>query len=716
MTKEDKELLDASRKELKICIEDEESERKKMLDDLKFCALDQWDPAIKKSREGDVNGARPCLTIDKINQYVVQVTNDIRQNHPGMKVRPVDNGADPETADVFQGVLRHIEDQSNAQIAYHTAVESAVKIGLGYFRVVTDYTSPDSFDQEIFIRRIADTFSVHLGEHEQPDGSDAACAFITSRVPIEEFKRQYPKATTKDEDFSGLDDVPYWKTKETITVVERFYKHYETKELVFLEDGQTFYRDEYTKIPGKKPAIKDLRETTVETVKWCKLTGAEVLEKRDWAGKYIPIVEVIGKESHVEGKRLLWGLVRPAKDSLRMYNYWASTVTEKIGLAPKAPFIAAEGQMEGHENEWARANVDNRAVLTYKAVDVNGNALPAPKRVDPAPMEAAMMGMMQTIDRDVKGSLGMYKAAVGDTDSQQSGRAILALQRESDTGTYHFSANLADSIRHLGRILVDLAPKIYDTRRVLRILGEDGESSTVTIDPDQEESKREIQTNEGIKRFYNIGVGKFDVTITVGPSYNTKRMEAAEVMLEMVKSQPQMLQLIGHIMFRNMDFPGADEIAKIMKKMMPPQLQDEEDQPQIPPQVAAQMQQMQQALQLQGQELQKAQAGENQAVAKIQTQHAAKMQELALREQVEKEEARLAREKAEAEIALKRWIAEQELAIKRGVASAEIRQGAEELAHHKQMDRAELSHDMQVDRTEMAHSHAMDRAEPRSEA
>ena len=682
-----------------------------MKDDLRFCALDQWDPKIKKAREGDPDGARPCLTIDKINQYVVQVTNDIRQNRPGIKVRPVDDGADPETAKVFQGIVRHIEDQSNAQIAYHTAVESAVKIGLGYFRVTTDYVSPDSFDQEIFVRRIPDTFTVYLGPHIQPDGSDASYGFIFEQIPIDDFKRQYPKATTKDEDFSGLESTPTWKTKESITVCEHFYKHYETKELVFLTDGQTMYRDEYSRIEGQKPAIKDMRETTVETVKWCKLTGAEVLEKRDWAGKYIPIVEVIGKESHVDGKRQLWGLVRPAKDSLRAYNYFASSVIEKIGLAPKAPFIAAEGQTEGREQEWSTANTANRSVLHYKPIDVNGNALPAPRRVEPAPMEAAMMGMMGTFERDVKGALGMYKAAVGDTDSQQSGRAILALQRESDTGTYHFSANLSDSIRHLGVVIVDLAPKIYDTKRVLRILGDDGEASTVTIDPDQDGSMREIQTGEGVKRIYNIGVGKFDVSITVGPSYNTKRMEAAEVMLEMVKSQPQMLRLIGHIMFRNMDFPGADEIAKIMKRMQPPALRDsEEGKAPVPPEIAAQMQQMQQALQAQGQELQKAQSGEQQAMAKIQTQHQAKTEELRLREIVEKEEARLAREKAESEISLKRWIAQQEIDIKRGVAQAEIRQGEAEMTHGQNLDRAEFAHHQHIDRAELAHSQTIDRS------
>lgn len=692
-------LLKRSRDALRERIDAESDERKKMLDDMKFCTLDQWDSRIRAARESDPNGARPCLTVDKINQYVVQVTNDMRQNRPSIKVRPVDDWADVKTAKVLQGLVRHIEDQSNAGVAYETAGESAVKVGLGFFRITTDYVSPDSFDQEIFIRRIPSMFSVYLGAHIMPDGSDSEEGWIFEDVPLARFKREFPGKKWKAAEFDDLGETqPDWVTDTTVRVCEYFYKQYTERELLFLTDGSSVYADEWEKLPEElripiardETGVEHRRKTSSVSVKWCKHTGIEVLEKRDWAGKYIPIVEVIGKEAWLDGKRHLWGLVRPAKDTLRMYNYWVSAATEKVALSTKAPYIGAKGQFKGVENQWKKANTENRPYLEYEMMEVNGNAVPAPQRTAPSQIEHGIMAMLPLIEHDVQTSLGMFKASVGESESQQSGRAILALQRESDTGTFHFQDNLSISIRHAGKIIVDLAPKVYDTRRTKRILGDDGESSTVTIDPEQQESHREIQTADGVEHIYNPGVGEFDTTVTVGPSYNTKRMEAAEVMLEMVKSQPDLMKVMGHIMFRNMDFPGADEIAKVMKRLMPPQLQDE--QAPIPPQAAAQIEQLTQAVQLLQAENQELESGAKEAAAKIQVQHTAKMNELRLRAAAEEEEARLARKKAEDEIALKRWIAEQEIAIKRMVAMHDTKVSE----HEMRRDDAEVAHDMQL--------------------
>jgi len=638
------EKLEQARERLKKCVEEESTERTKMEDDLAFCTLDQWDANIRRERENDPNGPRPCLTIDKINQYIVQVVNDMRQNRPSIKIRPVDDEADVETAKVFQGLVRHIEDQSSASVAYETAGEWAVKVGLGYFRIVTEYSDDGDLLQDVVVKRIPNTFSVYLGPHDMPDGSDAEYGFVIEEMPIEDFRKKYPKARSSSEDFSELGDALSWRTDETIMVCEYFYTDYEK-----LDEGST--------------------ERAKKSIKWCKLTGAEVLEERDWAGKYIPIVEVVGRESYIKGKRVLWGLVRPAKDSLRMNNYWMSSITEKIGLAPKVPFIGAEGQFEGRENEWSKANRENRAYLQYKPIDINGNALPAPQRVAPAPVEAAMIQMTALIERDVKASLGMYKAAVGDTDPQQSGRAILALQRESDTGTFHFADNLTRSIRHAGRIILDLIPKVYDTRRVIRILGEDGESSPATIDPSQPKALTKIQTQNGLKSIYNLGVGTYDVTVTVGPSYNTKRMEAAEAMLKITEGKPEVLQVIGDLMFKSMDWPMADQIAERFKKLLPPVLQDpKEGQAPIPPQVAQQMQQMQQALQMASQRIQELESGERPLMAKVEVQ--------ARESQAKLEQARL---EAVDEANFERWKAALEAKTKVVVAQIQAKQANDQV-------------------------------------
>lgn len=669
--KTDKDILDEARKHLKECIEQESSERAKMMDDLRFCTLDQWPSEIRKEREGDIeNGPRPCLTIDKINQYIVQVVNDMRQGKPGINVRPQDDDADIETAKILKGIIRNIEDQSNADIAYATAGESATKIGLGYWRITTEYVSEDSFDQDIFIRPIPNTFSVYLGRHVMPDGSDAERGYIIESMPLEKFKSEFPKAKMAREEFDEIQDqVAYWHTNETITVVEEYCLERSQDTLYYLADGTSMSKEDYERWPetaGTRPLKTNERSRTVKKLKWHKITGVEVLDKRDLPGKYIPIVEAIGRESHIDGERILWGLVRPAKDSLRMYNFFASAITEKMGLAPKAPFIGAKGQFENLEEKWRRANRVNFAYLEYNPIDVNGNAIPRPERQGATPMEVALLHQMQVIEHDVQTSLGMFKAAVGETESQQSGRAILALQRESDTGTYHFAANLGLSIRHTGRILVDMIPHYYDTKRIVRIIGEDGEVATAQIDPTQTTARREIQGPKGVQNIYNPGVGKYDVSITVGPSYNTKRMETAATLTELVKSQPQMLPIIGDLLFRSLDFPYSDQIANRLKKMLPPQLQDDEGIP-VPPKAMAQIAQLAQgaqALKMQldetMQENQQLKTGAAEKQAKVVLEGEKLQAELALQKQKQDTEAALAQAKAEAEFALKKWVAERE--------------------------------------------------------
>ena len=626
----DKDILEDAKKYLKECVDEEASERSKMMDDLRFCTLDQWPPEVRKERENDLeNGPRPCLTIDKINQYIVQVSNDMKQGKPGINVRPQDDQADVDTAKVLKGLIRNIEDQSNADIAYGVAGESACKIGMGYFRITTEYVSEDSFDQDIFIKPIPNTFSTYLGPHIMPDGSDAKYGFIMEHLPVETFKEQYPGKKWKDEEFDDLgESFAYWKTKDTVTVVEYFCIEETPNTIHYLADGTTISDGDYSNWPeeaGAKPTSVDQRTTTKKKVKWAKLTGAEVLDKRDLPGKYIPIVEVVGRESHIEGKRILWGLVRPAKDSLRMYNYFASTITEKMGLAPKAPFVGAKGQFEGLEDKWKKANRTNYAYLEYNPIDVNGNALPRPERQGPTPMEAALLHQMQVIEHDVQTSLGMFKAAVGETESQQSGRALLALQRESDTGTYHFGANLGISIRHCGRIILDWIPTYYDTKRIVRILGEDGTVQTAHLDPSQQQAKTEIKDESGaIQRvIHNPLLGKYDVSITVGPSYNTKRMEAAATLTEVVKTQPQLMPLIGDLLFRSLDFPYSDQIAERMKKMLPPPLQDQANPEQQVMVLTQKVQQMGQVIQQLGQENQQLKSGAQVKMMDIQATAAA---------------------------------------------------------------------------------------------
>ena len=706
-TDEDELILEQGRDALKVCVEDNSEERNKQLDDLLFCTLDQWPAQIRQSREGDVNGARPCLTIDQINQYIVQVVNDGKQNRPSVKARPVDDVADPKTAEIFQGLIRQIEDQSSADVAYATALESAVKIGEGYFRFVTEYENDQSFNQVIRIKRIPDTFCVYLGPHLMPDGSDCEYGFVFEDVPKERFKRLYPKAKCTPADFETIpaDYNTYWGDSEKIRVAEYFYFKYETKTLLFLTDGRTMLEDEYQKLEEPRPEISIdavtgepvTRESQVKTTRWCKMTGIEVLNKRDWAGKYIPIVKVIGKESWVNGKRHCWGLVRPAKDSLRMYNYVASTIVEKFALAPKAPFIAAEGQIEGIEEQWRTANTTNRGVLTYKPVSVDGLSVPAPQRQQPAPMEAALYQFLATCREDVQSSLGMFRAALGKEQPQQSGKAILALTRESDTGTFHFSDNESIAIRHGGRILIDLIPKVMDTKQVIRVLGEDGKITTAQIDPEQKEARRDTRGADGaIKSIYNLGVGTYDVTVSVGPSFNTKRMEAAALFTDLANSakEPGLAVVAQYLAVKNSDFNGHDEAADMLERLLPPQAKKPpEGEPQVPPEVQQKMMQMGQALQAAGAQIQELESGAREAQAKIQVSHEEKMGQLKLDEAVQSEELRQAEEKARREIALKEWVAKEELRIKEEAAQREYELAVKDQRFDHAIQKIEAMHE-----------------------
>lgn len=680
-SEEKKELLKDILANIQVDIEADDDNRKEMLDDLKFCTLDQWPAELRASRENDPNGARPCLTVDLTNQYITQVVNDMRQNKPGIKMRPDSDDANVETAKVHQGLTRHIEDKSSATIAYENAGEWAVKTGRGYFRLTTEYLD-GTFDQEPRIAPIVDALSTYLGPHIMPDGSDAKRGTIMTQVPLSEFKRLFPKAKSDKESFDGLGELSsHWKDEKTITVAEHFYIDYEDTELFFLKNGKTVYKD---KFDGKEADIVERRTASIEKVKWVKLSGAEILDERDWAGKYIPIIKVIGKQSVIEGKYIYWGLVRPIKDSLRMYNYWISAITEKIGLAPKAPYVMAEGQDEGHEEEWKGANKENRARLIYKAIDVNGNAVPAPQRTAPAPMESAMVQMMGIIENNVRSALGMYKASVGDASSQQSGRALGMLQRESDTGTFHFADNLAYSIAYAGRQLLDLNPKIIDTKRVLRILGDDGESKSAEVNPNQKEAMRQVQTRNGVKNIYNLGVGTYSVSVTVGPSYTTKRMEAAQVFTDLARSSqdPSTASVLNYLAIKNSDVTSSDEATTMLKALLPPQVQSVEDgQAPIPPQAMQKMQQMAQQGQMMQQELQKLQqenqmlkvgaqevqmkiqAGVQESQLKIQAKQQETQANLQLDQQVQAAKIQLDREAAMAKIQLDREIAAAQLEL-----------------------------------------------------
>jgi hypothetical protein len=590
MSKADQQLLELARKRFKAAAEAEQHIRDEALQDFEFRIGDQWPDGVKLQREQD---GRPALTINRIPQFLRQVTNEQRLSRPSVQVNAVDSGADVETAEIYQGLTRHIEVSSDAEAAYDTAFECATTGGFGWLRILTEYCDDESFDQDIRIERVLNPFSVYVDPAAvKPDRSDMNWAFVVEDFSADEYRALFPDSQAAGlSDWSSIGDAaPDWHSGGNIRVAEYFRVETQRRELLLMVDGSTVFADEFTgAIP--EAAVLQRRPVQRRQIKWAKINGVEVLQQRDWAGKWIPLVPVLGDEVSVNGQRHLFGMVRFARDPQRMYNYWVSSATETIALAPRAPFIGVEGQFEGHENQWRLANVRSFAYLEYKPTSVGGQPAPPPQRNFAEPPIQAIMASIGQADNDLKATMGIYDASLGQRGPESSGRAILARQRESDTANANFGDNLARAIKHVGRILIDLIPKIYHSERVVRILRPDGSSDVVPVN--------QSFVDKGVQRIYDLGAGKYDVTISTGPSYQTQRQEAAASMIDLAKVEPRLMQVAGDIVVGNMDWPGAPEIAARLKKLLPPELQDagENGTQELPPEAQAQVAAMGQQIQ-----------------------------------------------------------------------------------------------------------------------
>jgi Phage P22-like portal protein len=577
---DDDAMLVLARERFKQCVEAEAEYRRLALEDLSFYAGDQWPDDVERGRQAD---KRPCLTINRLPQFVHQVSNQMRQDKPAPKVSPVDDEADPQTAEVIQGLIRHIEQQSKADSVRSYAGFYAVVAGRGYYRVLTEYTDPYSFDQELYIRRVKNPATVYMDPSaQQADYSDANWCFIVEDLTEDEFKAQYPDAELSSaENFRSTGDSdPVWRYEGGIRIAEYFYKVMETVTIVAVQHPETgeLISMPLEQAPPGIPVARS-RQTKIPRVKWCKLNGAEILEQRDWPGQWIPVIPVLGEEFDVDGETQLFGMVRNAKDPQRMLNYWESAKTEMIALAPKAPWIGAEGQFENHEKEWAQANTRNFAYLQYKPKSVGQELIGPPQRqVYEPPIQAISLAQAQTVDH-LKASTGIYDASLGNRSNETAGIAIQQRQIQGDVANYHFIDNLAASITHEARILVDLIPKIYDRPgRVARIIGEDNSERKVVLNQPYQE--------QGIERIYDLNTGRYDVVVGIGPSYATKRQESADAMLQFASISPEMLPRFADLIVENMDWPGAQAIAD---RIRPPDVPPKGQQP-IPPQIQAQMQ------------------------------------------------------------------------------------------------------------------------------
>jgi hypothetical protein len=595
MSEETDDLLREGREAFQRASDVENDNRQTALEDIRFArAGEQWPADIIKQRQ--IEG-RPCLTINKLPAFIRQVVNDARQNKPSIKVHPADSGADPETAEVINGLIRNIEYTSNADIAYDTATECAVTGGFGYLRIGLDYAFDDSFDMDIQIKRVSNPFSVYGDPNSTAaDSSDWDTAFVVDRLSKSQFEAQYKGKAKVDWDstaWTGLKGTD-WLNDDGVLVAEWWQREEKERIIVVTQDGMVFGKDDLESDPDLQTLLEagvlqihGERTTKTHKVTQRIMSGADILETNDWMGRYIPIIPVYGDEFDIEGKRYFRSMIHNAIDSQRAFNYWRTAATELVALAPKVPYIGEAGSFDDDIDRWNTANTKSHPFLEYK----KGAVPPQRQPLDTGAAAGSLQEALNASD-DMKAIIGIYDASLGARSNETSGRAIMARQREGDVSTFHFIDNMSRAIRHTGRILIDLIPKVYTGPRIVRIIGEDGSQAPKTINkeaPATDKKGNPLMDEQGnpLMALHDLTSGKYDLTVSTGPSFTTRREEAAMQMTEMIRAFPQAATIIGPELAKNLDWPGADEIAEKMEAMtsgqIPPELQKkiEEGQQQI---------------------------------------------------------------------------------------------------------------------------------------
>jgi len=622
----DEEIIQEAQERFKRCEDFEADFRTLFVADVKFCNADsdnmyQWPNELRQSRARD---SRPSLTINKTRQHALMVQNEIKENLPAVKISPTGGTASYDSAQVYAGVVRHIEYNSNAAGAYANAMTYQVQGGIGYWRVTTGYAHEDSFDQEIFIRRVKDPMSIYIDcDCSEADGSDAMYNFVFDDMVPEEFKRKYPRAkeTISRIKFGNSN----WCNKDKVRVAEYMRCEYANDWLVALPirdaQGQPI-EGEYdtlrmSEIPeALRKAVRDdetIKRRKIETKKWkwFLIAGDEIIDRKDWPGMYNPIVRVVGEEMLIEGQLERKGHVRNLKDPQRMYNYWTSSAVEQVALQGKQPYMASVQAIKGFENYYQNANRLNYSYIPFNSVDEQGNPLAAPTREQPPQMASAYINGMQIAAEEMKMVSGQADPTMGMQANELAGVAIQRRIKQGDKATFHFIDNLSSSIRYTGKILIDLIPRIYDTPRIIRIRAEDGSDEQIRIDPSQKEAlTTQSEGDQEAQRIFNPGVGKYEVVAQAGPAYATRREEAAEAMTAVFSTNPQLMATAGDLFFRMQDFPMSEELAERMSNSIPASLKGDGPTPE-----EQQLQQQLQEAQQQMQDMQAQLASSMQALA-----------------------------------------------------------------------------------------------------
>lgn len=591
--KGDEKIVEQAKQRFQQCMDWEREQQTRFTADLKFANADpdngwQWPGYLWSTRQDDATGYKPRLTINKVRQHNLLIKNNAKQNTPAIKISPVGEKASFKAAQAWAGLVKHIERQSKAKNAYDTATSFQVDAGLGYIRLVTDYADDDSFDQELFIRRVRNPLNVYMDpDANELDKSDSRFAFVFEDAPLDEFLREHPKMRGHIAETIALNNpnMGMWLSKDHVRTVEYFARTMRKDRLVLMKapadidsDGKPIIA-RWSKIPKEirerieeNDSIIKEREIFEHEIRCYKIAADKVLDDQIWPGRYIPIVPVLGEETVIDNKLDRKGHTRNMKDAQRMYNFWTSSAVEQVALQTKTKWFVPVGATENLESYYRLINVQNYPYIPYNSMDSEGNKLDPPTPIEPPQMaEGFVKGMM--IARDELGmSSGQNDENFGKETNAISGRAIGKRQEPGNVTTYHFMDGLATALVQVANIILDVAPHIYDTKQIKRILAEDGSESLIEIDPNADaaysETSKDAKEGE-VSAIFNPKIGRYWVTADVGPGYETRRKEAWDAFVQITTQNAELVSSIGDLMFRYADFPGADEISERLRRLVP---------------------------------------------------------------------------------------------------------------------------------------------------
>lgn len=586
--------------------------RKRALEDMRFYLGEQWDEQLLKVAK---LRKEPSLSVNRLPVFVKQIENELRQREMAINVHATDEIGSDETANIFTSLIRSIEQQSHAKSHYlYAAGENGALVpGFGFLKVETDYEGPNSFNQVVKITSAKDPMKIMPEPTAmEPDFSDSGYWFEFDDYPEDTFKKLWPKAECNSADlFPQSAPMSKWIGENGIRVAKFWYKEETTKVYYLLDDGSIvtseqlqgpgvdddedddnrtiWLSEDGTEIEdptGESKVILRRREVTACKIKWASFTGAEILEEGEWAGDFFPFVAITGPITIVDGERDIRGIIRNCKDSQKMLNFAASSAARRIGSANKSPWIVDQASIKPYEAMWRTANTENWAYLPYNAYDANANGKqnPAPVRADQTGQIMDLLQFAAKFENDLKSTIGIYDAGLGATPNEQSGVAIKTLAQQGANSNYHFSDNLVRSLQHLGTILVNIIPRIYDTARVVRIVGADSQQKVVKIN--------QLFNDNGKEQYYALSEGNYGVTVNVGPAFATQKQAAIEQILELTRVNPNVLPYVQDVIVGAMDFPGKEIIRDRLIKVLAltqPQLLEGTPAADIPPQALAQM-------------------------------------------------------------------------------------------------------------------------------